>query len=372
MAEKKGRVSSKRNLKTRYRDLDKKFKVFVIFGIILIATSLPLAIYGGVWAYNTFAIGGGDVVDDETPTTKLKSTLKLVSSIELQDVSNFVTIDLWGQKDSADFSLGMEDITDLSTNFKRIETNVDADDLSIDLRDGDYYWLEITGNSVFQNTFYLLYGGGNYDYTKYVHDPSSAAPFNMYVKNTGAAITIPGHTTSGNFTGIVDVPIDSTTPAELHYGDGWELSTTEFAALSLRQQKVYWDERNWCDQFPTYDPTLDTINKYDRNWETVTNVYAIKFVMNDTVSVVDGEVTQINVSIARGYPIEYLISGVNIYMAWYEGFDFDPFPYTFDFEMWFGANISITTVYDGRANVFGSLSSLTWDTTFNEIGLVAS
>jgi len=286
-------------------------------------------------------------------------------------VSNFVTMDIWGQKDNADFSLGMEDITDLTTNFERLETNADADDIEIDLRDGDYYWFEITGNSLFQNTFSLYYGGGNYDFLINVHDPSSAVPFNIYVKNTGAAITIPGHATSGNFTGVLDVPINSTTPATCHYGDGWDLSTTEFAALSLRQQKVYWDEGNWCDQYPTYDPTLDIINEYDRDWEKVTNAPALKFVMNDTISVIDGEATQINCTIARGYPIDFLISGVYLYMAWYEGFNFDPDPYTFDFEMWFGVDISITTVYSGRANVYGGLSSLAWDETYNEIGLTA-
>ncbi len=371
MAEKRGRVSSKRSMGTKYKNLDKKFKVFIVFGVIFLVAGIPLIIWGGITAYNSYAIGG-DATADETPQTRLTSAFTVYANIGEEDVSNFVTMDIWGQKDNADFSLGMEDITDLTTNFKRIETNVDADDLSIDLREGDYYWAEITGNSVFQNDFHLIYGGGNYDFRYFVNDPSSAAPFNIYVKNTGAAITIPGHTTNGNFTGVVDVPIDSTTPAELHYGDGWALSTTEFADLSLRQQKVYWDEGKWCDQFPSYDPTLDTINKYDRNWERVTNVFALKFVMNDTISVVDGAATQLNVSIARGYSIEYLVSGVNLYMAWYEGIDFDPIPYTFDFEMWFGVNIAITTVYSGRATVYGSLSSLTWDTTYNEIGLVAS
>lgn len=370
MAEKQGRVSSKRGIKIRYQQLDKKFKVLTVFGIIFCLVALPMIIWGGIWAYNTFAIGGEAA--EETPETKLTSTFTLYSSISGEVVSSFVTMDIWGQKDNADFSLGMLDITDLTTNFERIKTNVDADDLAIDLRDGEYYWAEITGNSLFQNTFSLLYGGANYDYPITVHDPSSAVPFNIYVKNTGAAITIPGHKTNGNFTGVLDVPIDSRTAANCHYGDGWALSTTEFAELSLRQKEFYWDEGNWCDQWATYDPTLDIVNKYDRNWEKVTNVLALKFVMNDTISVVDGETTQINCTIARGYSVEYLISGVNLYMAWYDGIDFDPVPYTFDFEMWFGTRINITTVYSGRANVFGSLSSLTWDTTYNEIGLVAA
>lgn len=369
MSEKTGRVSSKRSVGTRFRDLDKKFKIFTVFGIIFLFAGIPLIVWGGITAYNAYTIGGDQPA---TTTPKLISTFTTIANVGGEDVSNFVTIDIWGQKDNADFSLGMEDITDLTTNFERIETNVDADDLEIDLRDGDYYWAEITGNSVFQNTFHLLYGGRNYDYPIIVNDPSSAVPFNIYVKNTGANITIPGHTTNGNFTGVMHFPIDSKTPADLHYGDGWELSTTDFADLPLRLQKDYWDEGQWCDQFPSYDPTLDTVNKYDRNWERVTNAPALKFVMNDTISVTDGAATQINCTIARGYPIEFLISGTNLYMAWYEGFDCDPFPYTFDFEMWFGVNITITNVYSGRANVYGALSSLTWDTTYNEIGLVAS
>ena len=369
MANNQGRVSSKRSLGEKYSDLDKKFKVLTVFGIIFCIAGLPVIIWGGIWAYNSYAIGSEEPGD--TPTTKLYSTFTLISNVDGEIVSPFVEMDIWGQKDSADFSLGMEDITDL-TNFERIKTGVDAEDIEIDLRDGDYYWGEITGNSVFQNTFFLLYGGANYDYTRYAHDPSSAMPFNIFVKNTGAAITIPGHTTNGNFTGVIDVPIDSRIPANCHYGDGWELSTTEFAALLLRQQEVYWDEGNWQDQFPSYDPTLDTVNEYDRDWERVTNAPALKFVMNDTINVTDGAATQINCTITKGYPIDIMISGANLYMAWYEGIDFDPFPYIFDFEMSFGVNITITTVYSGRANVFGSLSSLTWDTTYNEIGLVAA
>ncbi len=371
MAERKGRVSSKRSIKTKYKDLDQKFKFLIVFGIIFCIVGIPMIIWGGIWAFNTYAIGGEVEEETETPTTKLTSTFELTSSVSRAIVSNFVRMDIWGQKDNADFSLGLIDITDLETNFERIETNADANDIKIDLREGDYYWAEITGNSLFNNTFRLLFGGGNYDYKWDVHDSSSALPFNIFVKGTGAALTIPGHATNGNFTGILDVPIDSTTPADCHYGDEWPLSTTEFADLSLRQKKVYWDEANWADQWVTYDPTLDTIGKYERDWERVTNVPALKFVFNDTISVVDGEGTQINCTIARGYPIEILISGVNLYMAWYEGFNFDPDPYTFDFEMWFGVNISITTVYDGRANIFGALSTLTWDRTYNEIGTAA-
>ena len=56
MAEKQGRVSSKRSTGKKYKDLDKKFKVLVVFGIIFCIAGIPMIIWGGMWAYNTFAI----------------------------------------------------------------------------------------------------------------------------------------------------------------------------------------------------------------------------------------------------------------------------------------------------------------------------
>ena len=105
MAEKRGRVSSKRSLGTKFRHLDKKFKVFIVFGIIFLICGVPLIIWGGITAYNAFAIGGG-TVEEETPLTREKSTFTLFANIGGEDVSNFVTMDIWGQKDNADFSLG--------------------------------------------------------------------------------------------------------------------------------------------------------------------------------------------------------------------------------------------------------------------------
>jgi len=348
---------------------DKKTKFYIagaILGFVIVVGSVV-----SLTGYNPFA---GDETPPPPPPTPLgASTFELYSGVDGEVVSNFATMDIWVPKSGATFDEGYEDITALVKNFEREESGKDADDISIDLSDYDYVWAEITGNSVWENNFHLIHPGGrNTEYRYYVHHMSSAVPFNIIFKNSGDAITIAGEQTNGNFTGVFDAPIDTSDAATRHYGDAWALSTTEYGELTLKQQKVYWDEGEWQDQYPTYDPTLDTVNEYDRDFETITNTFALKFVMNETISVTDGAATQINVTIAKGFPIDILISGTNLYMVWYDGFDFLNGPYTFDFEMWFGVNITISTVYSGRVDVPGSLSSITNFVAYNTIATAAS
>jgi len=299
------------------------------------------------------------------PTPKLVSSFTFFSGQDGEIVSSFVEADLWGPKSGATFENGYEDITDLTTNFERIETGKDADDILPDLRGEPYYWLEITGNSVFNNTFHLLWGGANYDYNINVHDTTSDVNFAI-LNSTMGSITIPGQATTDNYTAELRAPHYVIT--DCHYGDNWEMSTTDFADLSASAQEAYWNEALWQDQFPTYDPTLDTSNDYDRNWEKLTNTFGLKWTFNETINTTVGAATEITCTIDRGYPIETYISGADLYMVWDEGISFDP-DYTFTFEMTFGINISVTTVISGRANVYGDLSTIAWSETYSIIGL---
>lgn len=310
---------------------------------------------------------------EETPTTKATSTFTLYSSVSGEDVSNFVEMDIWEPKSGATFDEGYEDITALTTNFERAVTGKDADDISIDLRDEEYYWAEITGNTVFDNTFHLLYGGANYDYLFYVHHRTSDINFNILDDTMSAlayGVVAGGENTKGvdaNYTAVLNAP--HLTKTNNHYGDiGWEITATDFTEFTLREKEIVWNEIYWRDQFPSYDPTADTVNEYDRDWEKITNAPALKWTFNATVNVTDGSTTQINCSIAKGYPVDILISGANLYMVWYEGFNFDPDPYTLKFEMFFDTHINVTSVHSGRADIPATLSSLTWDETYSLIG----
>ncbi len=89
MAEKQGRVSSKRSTGTKYKELDKKFKVLVVFGIIFCIAGIPMIIWGGMWAYNTYTMypsngGGGPVIIPKDPPGSF--TLNTISSPDTDGV----------------------------------------------------------------------------------------------------------------------------------------------------------------------------------------------------------------------------------------------------------------------------------------------
>jgi len=321
--------------------------------------------------------------EDEAPTVKTVSTFTLYSAVDGEDVSNFATMDIWVPKSGVDFDEGYEDITDLVVKFEREETGKDADDISLDLRSYEYVWAEVVGNSVWGNTFYLLIGGVNYDYKFYAHHSSPAVPFNILDRDTMINMTIKDEPTpsegygvifNGNYTAVLGVEsmVTGLAGAVRHYGDDWALSTTEFGELSLRNQEAYYEQRNWCDQYPRYDPTADTNNEFEREFETITNAFALKIVMNASMNMTDSlSTTQVNVTLGRGVPAEVVIAGTALYIIFYEGFNFLDGAYRFDFELQFARNISVYSAYTGRVNVPASASSVSAWAVYNEIGLVA-
>ena len=315
------------------------------------------------------------VTDDEpeSPLPKATSTFTLYSAQDGEVVSDFVEMDIWVPKSGATFDEGYEDITALSLNFEREEISTDADDISLDLRDYDYIWAEVTGNDVFENTFYLLTGGANHDYGFYVHHTTSDVNFNILDDTMAALAYGDGWSADpyvkgvdANYTAVLNAP--HLTKTNNHYGDNWDVSTDDFDDLILRDKEIVWNEIFWRDQYPVYDPTADTSNKYVRDWELLTNTFALKWTMNATINQTTGSTTQINTTIARGYPVEVWTTGAYLYMAWYEGFDFNPDPYALKFEMAFDTHINVTTVISCRVDVPASLSSIVLEETYSVIG----
>lgn len=303
-----------------------------------------------IWviAFNPFA---ALLSTDTTPTTteKATSSFTLMSSPDGEDVSNFVEMDIWLPKSSATF----EDTDDIYTltNFERAETGKDAEDISIDLRNEAYAWAEITGNSVFANTFKLLYGGANYDYMLYAYHESSDVNFNILDSNMNASFYA-GYQGDSNFTAVIDVPHYTTTVAQMHYGVGWETSATEFADYNAAQQKVVWDEKNWRTQARYLDPSLDTADhEYIEGLEEYTEYFALRLTFNDSVSTVNGNVLEVNCTIAKGENVRAVYSGTIIYLVVTEDINFENGAYNFKFELQIAANISITTAASGRVTV---------------------
>lgn len=294
--------------------------------------------YVGLWS-----------IAPETGTSELTaSTFKLTSYPDGEDVSDFVEMDIWFPKSSAEFDT-MDDVYTMS-NFEREVTGNDAEDISIDLRDEEYIWAEITGNSVFANHFILLYGGMNYDYEFSVYHATSDVNFNILDSNMAAAFTS-GYQTADNFTAIIDCPHYTTT--NIHVGDNWDVSTTDFNTdYSQTQKEFYYDEANFRCQARYLDPTVDTADhEYIEGLERYTEYFAIRITFNDSVSTVDGNVLEVNCTVAKGEDVKALVSGTYIYLVVDDTINFKLGTYDINFEMQFGVNISISTVQSGRLTV---------------------
>ena len=65
--------------------------------------------YAGIWTI---------APDDTTSTVKTASTFTLYSNMDGEDVSSWTEMDIWVPKSGADFSDGMEDVTNLNVNFE--------------------------------------------------------------------------------------------------------------------------------------------------------------------------------------------------------------------------------------------------------------
>lgn len=334
-------------------------KIIILFTIIVI-----FVIGGSAWL-----IAGSPQTEEkkETPTTRLASTFELYSSVDLEDISSFQEITIWVPKDSATFD-DDEDEYRLSTNYEKEVTSKDADDVSIDLRKYNHTcWLEIEDNSVFANTYIPLYYGANYHYKKPAYDLSSDVNFNMFVRDTLAAVTVADYQTDGNFTIVMDVDHEVTT--NCHYGDDWATSTEDFNDMTLSEKKDIWDEANYQCQAPLYDPTVDEKKDYSDALERLTDAFALRVQCNGSISTVDGNAAQLNISINDSdEPIEIIISGEYVYLVVYEVIDFKEGAYTFDLEMTFGANITLSDIDSGRVVVPRGDENLGAFTKYSDIG----
>jgi len=341
----------------------KKNQKMYLLAFSLIAMFLMFILFGSL-------LGWWAVTPTETPTTQANSTFTLIDYTSGEDVSDFVEISVWTPDEGEDFAES-KDIYRITSYDEEIESD-DADDVSIDLRDDEYAFVEIDpdGEQVFSNDFHLLTGGANYDYTIYVYHLSSnvtmtninrdngcvAALYNSsavdgYFINTTYTCAFQG---TGNYTMVLDVPFWTTTTTQLHAGDNWDIDDTEIVDMSEDELRVLYSERNWRCQTPLYNPSVDTSKEYDTTLEKLTNAFAVRFTMNASINCTDGAAAQVNMSIRTEVfsdPIVIVTCGQYIYHIFYEPIDFDPKVYTYDYEVSFGSDIVWTDIESGRLTI---------------------
>lgn len=333
----------------------REHKVAVLIVVVIIGLS-------SVFGYIYLAPIAGDE-EASTPISTL-STFPISSRVDLEDISDFQDLTIWVPKDN-DKIKTTEDVCTLSL-FEKLVTAKDAEDISEDLSIYPHVWLEFIANSVFANRFVLLSGVSNRAYELYGYHQSSDVNFNILNSTTMGAITVGTFQTDGNFTAIMDIPHLTTT--NCHYGDSWDISTTDFTDMTQTEKEEIWDEAGYRGQFPVYDPQIDLEKELDDPLEILTNAFALKFTFNASVSTVDGNVLQVNCTVPSAYPIDVVYSSTLIYFIFYEELLFNNGPYDFNFEMTFGVNISISNVHSGRIVVPRGDDNLGAFTAYSAIG----
>lgn len=344
----------------------------------------------------------------QTPTSA-NSTFKLISAVDGEDVSDFVEVSIWVPDSNAEF----DEIEDIYTwsNFEEEESSKDAEDVSIDLSEYEYVWLEIDPDAeqVFQNDHILLTpSGSNFDYAFKINHASSDVNFmcltntsataweNFTVPEYGAAAgvvdpvlaagfsvpfgydgiwnstgeapsTFPREAVQMNMTLIMDVP--EYTHANTHVGTNWNIEQADYDDMSVREMEFVHDEANYRNQAPLYVPTLDLEKTGESGLASITNAFAIRWTYNTTVSTTDGATTMVNMTISDDTKAEIQIDGTYIYMIFYDTIDFEYGSVSVEFEYEEAHRIYATAVQSGRIACPRAGQALGAFTAYSNVGV---
>jgi hypothetical protein len=343
-----------------------KFNYKLLGMIILLVAIAGGSMYaiglGMGWWASPFAV-------DEPTVTLSTSSFSGESAIDGEDVSGFTEMSLWIPEDEDD----MDEFDDyfVIANFEEEVKSKDMDDVSIDISDYLYVWVEIDPDA--QGLFateWILLSGVNADYQFMLKDQSTDVNFNMLDRDTLDEITVASYATDGNYSILFDCPHYTTTANQLHANtDDWDMDDEKWDELDADDKLEYYDESNWAGQYPIYIMTDDDEKDYDEPLEQLTDALAFKMIFNTTVSTTDGSATQVNCTIPDSNEnIEVIVDGVNIWFVYYEAVTFEGGANSFTFDLEFGADIEISDVDSGRVEVPRSDDNLGAFTKYSDIG----
>ena len=368
-------------MRTRTSGDKSKNKYYIGAGVLAGAIFL-------IWiiAFSPFSVLPGTTTTDADD--QALSTFTLLDYRTGEDVSEWVEVSVWTE-DPDDLPFDQDDDPYRLTNFDEDVSSKDASDADIDLRDFTHAWLEIDPdfesdyggyNAVFSpsitsNDFRKLSPGANYDYIVYVyHEPSNVSinvlergnnlffdfdNANEWGQTPGNNIGFPfyNNTDTGRFTVVLNTPYNSTDGhhAGVVGGDEWDIDRDELDDMT--RDELFWlaDQSNFRTVAPYYDIQDDTLKDYSsyEKLEMLTNAFAVRFRFNTTISLVAGNVFQVNMTLSDrdgiDVPAELVISGTDVYAIFYEPITFTNHMYNFDIDIFtIGVDINCTYVQTGR------------------------
>ena len=272
-----------------------------------------------------------------------------------EDVSGHAHIKILGLKDTVEYP-DSDDIRTL-TNFEELEAVDDIEDISVDLSEVPYYYIVFNpaGDQYWATHYQLEFGMKNVANKELIlyHQASD-------VKGTllDTSTMDEWDLSSDIAHALISIDVLHESALELHKGDGWDTSTTQYTDLDTVDQLFFQDQANYRCEFPTYSPSLDSDKDGQDVLEVVTDVFAIEFTFNTTVSLVDGATTQINMTINDNSPIELAYSATKIFMLFYYVIDFKNGAYSVACDIALSTHINCTTVKTVRVPAPYETSSL--------------
>lgn len=353
MAEKSGRVSSKRSLRTRYKDLDKKFKILIVFGIIFCVGGVPLIIWGSIFAYNEFVIGGEGV----TPVFVPFSRVVVTDSASDENLEKLCPVTILVNDKAITEA---NEIFDL-TYYKSLVTAKkpeDINNLKLDLSSYDYAILITNPNEATEGYWardYRVYAlSGNTEFTFRAKHESTDIFGNILDITSGTAWT---GALGGNFSGFLWFPTSTATERHWKEGGNWAISDDAWADLSTATQEKIDNEKFWRVRPTLFDMNDDQADhKRTGDYLLITETTALEFDFNVTIGA-STSVTGLNITVDcdTSCLVEYGAGANNdkIYIPFTETWDTVNGVFYFNFELSLGVNISCSNVKVGTITIPG-------------------
>lgn len=327
--------------------MEKKTRNIIIVVVIV-------CLIGVVFTYDSWDgwMAGSSLTPDE-PTEE--TTFVGFDYVSGEEVSSHAHIEILGLKDTVE-NPSSDDIRTL-TNYETLDAVNDIEDISVDLLLVPYYYIVVnpTGDQYWATHYQLEFGMKNIA-NKQITLYHQASDIDGTVLD--ASTMDEWDRTSDLTHGVIVIDVQHESALELHKGDGWETSTTEYDDLETVDQLFFQDQAKYRCEFPTYHPSLDSDKDGQDELEMVTNVFGIELIFNESVSLIDGAATQVNLTINDDSPIELAYSATAIYMLFTRVIDFKAGPYSINFDIALAINITCLTVKTCRVPTPHETSSL--------------
>lgn len=274
-----------------------------------------------------------------TPTpTDTYSYVYITDWTDGEILDELCPVEIWGNDKDIETT---EDIYDI-TNYELAVSECYPDKVKDDLSEYSHIIIRVNPDEAtdgFWTLYDLFYSNmyQNFEYNIFAYH--EATDIYGAVRNQESSADWDGKT--ANVTIPVWFPICTT--AEPHYGTGWEISATDFDDLTANQLARLYNERyhrSMPTLFSLADDTADHL-KTSGDYMLITETSAIEITFNETISNVDGNQHQVNIT--ADCDIDHFVEqdGTAIYIVFGESWDcYDVGTFITDFEVECAVNIT--------------------------------